>query len=393
MPLFHVGGMWYYASPAFALGCTTIVLPMFDPEVVLAAIAPPDHCRTSSPRCSAPSCHAMGRGMRREHAAARVLRGRPFPEILNALTTLTDCDFVQATARPKQPRSPSSMPPTIAAFADEAKRGRLSSCGALRDYRDPHRRAGGGDGLGDPRAFAQHHGGVLGQPGGQRTVVVDGWLHTGDVGHFDADGYLHLVDRKDDMIVTGGENVFPYEVEAARQDPDVTDAAVFGVPDPAGRTRRRRRGAADPACVRPNASCATRGERLGLQVSQGADLRRAPSPERERARCCAGSCARIPFARRDRDHPRGHTHGPRTTRTTTGGRSAPELAPTTRSSGRTWPAGSTNASRRRQGEIDRKGVFPIDLFRELGGLGYFGIMYPEEYGGARSSRRTCSSPS
>ncbi len=53
------------------------------------------------------------------------------------------------------------------------------------------------------------------------------------MGHFDADGYLHLVDRKSDMIVTGGENVFPYEVEAAlQQHPDVADAAVFGVPDP-----------------------------------------------------------------------------------------------------------------------------------------------------------------
>ena len=64
-------------------------------------------------------------------------------------------------------------------------------------------------------------------------AIEEGWLHTGDVGRFDAQGYLYLVDRKKDMIVTGGENVFPSEVEAAlRRHPAVADAAVFAVPDP-----------------------------------------------------------------------------------------------------------------------------------------------------------------
>ena len=63
-------------------------------------------------------------------------------------------------------------------------------------------------------------------------TIVDGWLHTGDVGHIDARGYLHLTDRKKDMIITGGFNVYPAMVEQVLwAHPAVQDCAVIGVPD------------------------------------------------------------------------------------------------------------------------------------------------------------------
>jgi len=63
-------------------------------------------------------------------------------------------------------------------------------------------------------------------------ALKDGWLYTGDLGTIDEDGYVYLVDRKNDMIITGGENVYPREVEdVIYEHPAVMEVAVFGVPD------------------------------------------------------------------------------------------------------------------------------------------------------------------
>jgi long-chain acyl-CoA synthetase len=74
--------------------------------------------------------------------------------------------------------------------------------------------------------------GYLNLPEVTAGAIRDGWFHTGDVGRMDEEGYMYLLDRKKDMIITGGENVYTVEVEQALyQHPDVAECAVIGVPD------------------------------------------------------------------------------------------------------------------------------------------------------------------
>jgi long-chain acyl-CoA synthetase len=62
---------------------------------------------------------------------------------------------------------------------------------------------------------------------------VDGWVRTGDIGYVDEDGYFFIVDRKKEMIIRGGENIYPREVEEVLfTHPRIAEAAVIGRPDP-----------------------------------------------------------------------------------------------------------------------------------------------------------------
>ncbi|HUI36530.1 MAG TPA: AMP-binding protein [Gaiellaceae bacterium] len=74
--------------------------------------------------------------------------------------------------------------------------------------------------------------GYLNRPEDTARTIIDGWLHTGDVGIFDEDGYLRIVDRIKDMIIRGGENIYPKEIETALYSNDaVLEAAVVGQAD------------------------------------------------------------------------------------------------------------------------------------------------------------------
>ncbi|GAA1098786.1 long-chain fatty acid--CoA ligase [Nocardioides dubius] len=78
--------------------------------------------------------------------------------------------------------------------------------------------------------MADHY---LGQPQASAAVFVDGWLNSRDVGRLDADGYVYVEGRSDDMIITGGENVHPNEVESVITElAEVVEVTVFATPDP-----------------------------------------------------------------------------------------------------------------------------------------------------------------
>ncbi len=116
--------------------------------------------------------------------------------------------------------------------------GRLRSCGVPSPGVEVRVRGDGGDA--EAMEVGEIHirspalmKGYWRRPEATREAVdAEGWFRTGDAGYFDAEGYLHVHDRVKDMIVSGGENVYPAEVENALfSHPDIADAAVIGIPD------------------------------------------------------------------------------------------------------------------------------------------------------------------
>ena len=74
--------------------------------------------------------------------------------------------------------------------------------------------------------------GYINRPEATAESITDGWLHTGDIARIDEDGFIYLVDRKKDMVLRGGENIYCVEVEAAMyHHPAIAECCVFGVPD------------------------------------------------------------------------------------------------------------------------------------------------------------------
>lgn len=122
---------------------------------------------------------------------------------------------------------------------DVAKPERLASCGRavamarVRIVDDDGNDCAPGD-IGEVVAFTPYTMvGYHGLPEKTASTIRDGWLYTGDLGRVDDDGYLYLVDRKNDMIITGGMNVYSTEVENAIAElPTVSQVAVVGVPHP-----------------------------------------------------------------------------------------------------------------------------------------------------------------
>jgi long-chain acyl-CoA synthetase len=124
--------------------------------------------------------------------------------------------------------------------------------------------------------------GYWNKPEETSAVLRDGWYHSGDLGFMNAQGYLFLVDRVKDMIISGGENVYSTEVEEVLYlHPAVLEAAVFGVPD-------ARWGEAVHAVVVPRTGCevdptaliAFCRERIaGYKVPKRIDLRPDPLPK------------------------------------------------------------------------------------------------------------------
>ena len=160
-------------------------------------------------------------------------------EVLAASIKLLGCRFFQVYGLTETTGAITHLPPADHDLAGATVH-RLRSCGLAgpgggaahrrRRHRRRRRRAGGpGEVLVRGRQVMK---GYWNNPEATREAIdEDGWFRTGDIGYLDADGYLYIHDRVKDMIVSGGENIYPAEVEnVLMSHPAIADVAVIGVP-------------------------------------------------------------------------------------------------------------------------------------------------------------------
>lgn len=228
LPLFHVGGMSIVTRAAI-YGITAIVHDAFDAEAVNRAI---DEEGVTMVSLVAVTLQRTldARGDRPFPASLRsvLLGGGPAPRPLLERCAARGVPVVQTYGLTETTSQ-------IATLAPEDALRRLGSAGKPL-YPNELRIAPGdtGDRSGEilvrgPVVMA----GYVNQPEATARALADGWLHTGDVGRLDDDGYLYVLDRRDDLVVTGGENVYPAEVEAVLlAHPVVVEAGVIGASDP-----------------------------------------------------------------------------------------------------------------------------------------------------------------
>jgi long-chain acyl-CoA synthetase len=238
MPLFHVGGMWYHLFPAFASGCTTILAPEFSAGNILALmerygvtyshfVPTMINALVNHPGISKTDLSKL----RIVYYAASTM---PVELLRKAMVTFPRCEFMQGYGSTEAGMITAlTAEDHRQAAATDDRKALLSSCGRpLRcevDILDADSIGIGEIAVRRDRAMA----GYWRNPTATNAVMHGGWLRTGDLGTLDKAGYLTIADRKHDMIVSGGENIYPREVEdALSEDPCVLEAAVFGLPDP-----------------------------------------------------------------------------------------------------------------------------------------------------------------
>jgi fatty-acyl-CoA synthase len=233
-PMFHTGGLNVFTLPLLMLGGRVLLPRRFDPAAALAMI-----------RRERPTLLFMVPTMFQlvaeqpdfESTDFSCLRwaisgGAPLPEPI-ALRWKSKVPIF------KQGYGLTEVGPNNFATPDEEAGTRRGTVGKLTYFARARIVDGEGNDLPDGQAgellLAGPHmcAGYWRRPEATAEAIRDGWFHTGDIARRDADGFYYIVDRKKDMVISGGENIYPTEVEAVLYEhAAIREAAVVGLPDP-----------------------------------------------------------------------------------------------------------------------------------------------------------------
>ncbi|MEU6764979.1 long-chain fatty acid--CoA ligase [Streptomyces sp. NPDC046853] len=237
-PMFHLADLAMWVTQNLVGGCH-VILPGFEAGAVLAAIEA--HRPTSAllvPTMIQALVDHPGLGTHDLSSMCSIVYGAspiPEPVLKRAMDAFPDVAFSQAYGMTE-----AAPMATLLTGEDHRAGRRLRSAGRAAAHGEVKVIDPGGNEVprGTVGEIALRGGHIMrgywGRPEETAGVLREGWLHTGDGAYMDDDGYLFVVDRLKDMIITGGENVYSAEVEnAVAQHPAVAACAVIGLPDEA----------------------------------------------------------------------------------------------------------------------------------------------------------------
>lgn len=234
-PMFHTGGLFVYTIPLLTLGGTVIITRRWDPELILelmekekvsAFFATPTHYQQMLTAAS--FAH-------KNLSSLRFLTsgGAPLPvTLIHSFQAVHKVPFKQGFGMTEFGPGIFSMAPEFAA-SKAGSIGRPNYFIEARLVDEDNREVKTGE-VGElvvkgPSCFSGYFS-LQGQTGAHKDEA--GWFHTGDLARADEDGFFYIVDRKKDMFISGGENVYPTEIESVLYEhTSVQQCAVIGVPD------------------------------------------------------------------------------------------------------------------------------------------------------------------
>lgn len=235
-PMYHCAELALFVLSGFSMGCTHVVLPAFEPKAVVDAL----ERHRISVFLGVPTMYQLMLGLpdlgERDLSAWRLgfFGAAPMPPsaVAKLVATLPWVDFFQLCGQTEGgPTGIYSTPEDVRARPDAT--GRWAICNSEVRLVDPD---GNDVAVGETGEMIVRGETVMkcywNKPEATAETLRDGWLHSGDLAVRDTDGYITIVDRMKDMIITGGRNVYSVEVEnALAAHPDVADVAVVGRPD------------------------------------------------------------------------------------------------------------------------------------------------------------------
>ncbi|MFA7279230.1 MAG: long-chain fatty acid--CoA ligase [Sterolibacterium sp.] len=233
LPLFHVGGLNILTTPALYAGCTVDLHPKFDPDETFAALAEErisltvlvpaqldmmmSHPRWQSADLTSLRMITTGSSIVSEKMIRAVhARGVPMVQVYGSTETCPIATYIRREDAERKLGSAGRAAP---------------GCEVRIDDGAGHDMPMGGSGEILVRG-ANVMIGYWNAPDVTAAALRDGWFHSGDMGHWDDDGYLFVDGRKKDMIISGGENIYPAEIENLLiESADIAEVSVVGRPD------------------------------------------------------------------------------------------------------------------------------------------------------------------